>query len=185
MKNAQTQAWADDLRSGKFQQASSLLTDGTGYCCLGVLCVKDPQSTQVEVNAEAPGEPGFIVKDGDQNLGFYGAMPPAAVVNRVLGFGLTIPEGGLTTTLDVTIDINDKAAIRGESPGRYYPQGHPCTCGREPGTHSQYHDSQQGVAANLTAAGMNDSGMTFEQIADMVSYFGVHADVPRHWRSGE
>lgn len=30
--------WVKALRSGEFEQARELLTDGKGYCCLGVLC---------------------------------------------------------------------------------------------------------------------------------------------------
>lgn len=30
--------WVEDLRSGQFQQTTQTLFDGTGYCCLGVLC---------------------------------------------------------------------------------------------------------------------------------------------------
>jgi hypothetical protein len=33
------QAWVDALRSGEFKQITSTLQSGSGYCCLGVLCV--------------------------------------------------------------------------------------------------------------------------------------------------
>lgn len=31
-------AWVKALRSGKYKQANSVLYNGKGYCCLGVLC---------------------------------------------------------------------------------------------------------------------------------------------------
>jgi len=31
--------WVKALRSGKYEQAKGVLHNGTGYCCLGVLCV--------------------------------------------------------------------------------------------------------------------------------------------------
>lgn len=31
--------WVEALRSGKYEQATSELTNGTGYCCLGVACL--------------------------------------------------------------------------------------------------------------------------------------------------
>lgn len=36
--------WVAALRSGEYKQTESVLFDGTGYCCLGVLCkvVQDP-----------------------------------------------------------------------------------------------------------------------------------------------
>jgi hypothetical protein len=30
--------WVDALRSGEYRQASEALTNGEGYCCLGVAC---------------------------------------------------------------------------------------------------------------------------------------------------
>jgi len=30
--------WLEALRSGEYKQAQGLLTDGEGFCCLGVLC---------------------------------------------------------------------------------------------------------------------------------------------------
>lgn len=37
------QPWIDALRSGKFKQTKNNLKDGTGHCCLGVLCELSPE----------------------------------------------------------------------------------------------------------------------------------------------
>lgn len=39
MLNPNAQAWVAALRSGKYQQCKEKLTDGCGFCCLGVASV--------------------------------------------------------------------------------------------------------------------------------------------------
>jgi hypothetical protein len=36
--NDDAKRWVQALRSGKYQQATGVLYDGNGYCCLGVAC---------------------------------------------------------------------------------------------------------------------------------------------------
>jgi hypothetical protein len=44
MKQEIAERWVKALRSGDYEQAFSKLTDGVGYCCLGVLChLYDPK----------------------------------------------------------------------------------------------------------------------------------------------
>lgn len=44
-------AWVDALRSGKYQQTSSVLQDTEGHCCLGVACdVARLHGTQVTMD---------------------------------------------------------------------------------------------------------------------------------------
>jgi hypothetical protein len=38
MNNDIKQKWISALRSGKYKQTKKVLNDGTGMCCLGVLC---------------------------------------------------------------------------------------------------------------------------------------------------
>ena len=40
--------WVADLRSGKFPQTTTVLRNGNGYCCLGVLCDLYSRETGVE-----------------------------------------------------------------------------------------------------------------------------------------
>lgn len=37
MPKALAEKWLEDLRSGEYQQCRAKMTDGSGYCCLGVL----------------------------------------------------------------------------------------------------------------------------------------------------
>ena len=39
MKEHVKDKWVTALRSGKYEQTDETLQSGTGYCCLGVLCV--------------------------------------------------------------------------------------------------------------------------------------------------
>lgn len=36
--NQNSKLWVEALRSGEYRQCQNLLSDGTGFCCLGVLC---------------------------------------------------------------------------------------------------------------------------------------------------
>jgi len=64
--------WVEALRSGKYQQATGVLCNGVGYCCLGVLCdiVKDKVG-------------GEWVKDGNEyrfdigDMSYLSLLPPA------------------------------------------------------------------------------------------------------------
>ncbi len=38
MKESVKNEWVKALRSGKYNQATAVLSDGDSYCCLGVLC---------------------------------------------------------------------------------------------------------------------------------------------------
>jgi hypothetical protein len=46
--NTNAERWVEALRSGEYQQAKSVLYDGTGYCCLGVACKLYGEDHQVE-----------------------------------------------------------------------------------------------------------------------------------------
>lgn len=48
-----TQKWLDALRSGKYAQTRGKLTDGNGYCCLGVAgCVIGMTDARLSRNAK-------------------------------------------------------------------------------------------------------------------------------------
>ncbi len=40
--NEKLKTWLKALRSGKYTQCKNNLTDGTSYCCMGVLCMITP-----------------------------------------------------------------------------------------------------------------------------------------------
>jgi hypothetical protein len=84
--------WLDALRSGKYQQAKTVLrTENDRYCCLGVLCeIVDPEGwTPGRVfNADAGvGEPNIpcLAYGGTEVFGVacnYTQMPPEKVLAR-------------------------------------------------------------------------------------------------------
>lgn len=73
------QPWIDALESGEYQQAQTVLHDGTGYCCLGVLC-RVAGATFRKANEPDTYEPtrinGLIMNDGhllsDNALSMFG-----------------------------------------------------------------------------------------------------------------
>lgn len=52
--------WVAALRSGEYQQATGKLTDGGGYCCLGVLCELAAARGVVTIEVH----PGYKTYDG-------------------------------------------------------------------------------------------------------------------------
>lgn len=50
--------WLKDLRSGEFTQIQSRLTDGEGYCCLGVLCEQAVKAGVIDKKTTSSGD-GF------------------------------------------------------------------------------------------------------------------------------
>lgn len=68
MKQEIKTQWLADLRSGEFSQCKYRLSDGTGYCCLGVLSERAAQAgivTKVYIN---PGYAHYDDDDGDEVL---------------------------------------------------------------------------------------------------------------------
>lgn len=79
--------WIEALESGDYTQCREKLTDGTGYCCLGVAGV----ALGFEVSTEYDGDDVSYEIDG--NSGYLGCQ-----VQRMLGFQTRIPSpiGGPT-----------------------------------------------------------------------------------------
>lgn len=49
--------WVKALRSGRYQQITEQLSDGFGYCCLGVLCkIEKVDRERIEKGAILPDE---------------------------------------------------------------------------------------------------------------------------------
>ena len=55
--------WVAALRSGEYKQAKNVLTDGIGFCCLGVLCELSRLETGFGI------ADNLIKTDGDENIG--------------------------------------------------------------------------------------------------------------------
>lgn len=73
--NAEVKAqWLNDLRSGEFPQVEGKLSDGEGYCCLGVLC---EQAVKAGVIPKVDTPDG--VRYGPDTDFSWGALPQAVV----------------------------------------------------------------------------------------------------------
>lgn len=159
-------AWCDVLWEGTYEQGKGHLAASTvtfhedadptvtvGYCCLGVGCLVAGVRHEVETN---PSE--RLVEEGDP-LGNFGdgytdLAPPEFMDWLGLPVGNSI--GRETNGSDVYIDI---------------PVGMPKQGLEDAGSAFQQTQGQ------ITAAGLNDSGFTFPQIADLIWYFGL----VEHW----
>jgi len=93
------QPWIAALRSGEYEQARSVLYNGTGYCCLGVLCKVAGSDFYVSGGDEdeaagpvsyRPTDIGDIMVGNEENLTDYGRE----------FFGLTAIEGDTLTAMN-------------------------------------------------------------------------------------
>lgn len=144
--------WTAALRSGKYKQATGVLAakEQDTYCCLGLLCVLNGGEVVENPNFEA----GFlnlstrkvIKMDGHQ----YDSLPPIEMVDAL----------GLDRR-DAFVSEQD-GEVEQLAVWDMYPDWGDVT-GR---------DGEQFSVEHAIAA-LNDSGFTFEQIADIVDYFGV------------
>ena len=55
--------WVAALRSGEYKQTKSVLTNGKGFCCLGVLCKVSQQEGGIGI------EQNLLDTGGDENIG--------------------------------------------------------------------------------------------------------------------
>ena len=74
MKAEIKEQWLKDLRSGDFAQVEGTLSDGEGYCCLGVLC---EQAVNAGVIEKTPTPDG--VKYGNETEFSWGALPQPVI----------------------------------------------------------------------------------------------------------
>ena len=123
----QQQRWIDALRSGQYEQADSVLFNGTGYCCLGVACVLEGIEPVISCNARRFEFDGRI------------DVAPPTVLDSLHLFSET---GHIS--LDLLFESEDPDDI----------------------IRSGAIISRLGM--NDCLAGLNDTGWTFEQIANFI-----------------
>ena len=74
MKADIKEQWVKDLRSGDYSQVEGTLSDGEGYCCLGVLCEQAVRAGVIEKTATPDG-----VRYGTETEFSWGALPDPVV----------------------------------------------------------------------------------------------------------
>ncbi len=95
MKEVVKDKWVAALRSGNYEQASGVLYDGKGYCCLGVLCdVMGLKPEQHDTNFSS--EYTF----GDES----GVLPPAVMEKA----GIRFANGGYAYARKALSHDNDR-----------------------------------------------------------------------------
>lgn len=162
MNDEHLKQWTNKLRSGTIPQANGVLakptdSDQMAMCCLGVGCAE----MGYEVIPKA-GEFAFL--DPDEPGRSYDALPP---MKFHAWLGLLSEESqenwaDLTMTGDVFIDWPEGMAFIGE------------VIESDTGANA-VHPVDANEAEVGGCAELNDHGFTFEQIADLVDYFGVRA----------
>lgn len=136
--------WVWALESGKYKQATKCLNTGEGMCCLGVLTdlyIQENQGAKWEPHTVKPLDE--IVDDED----YY----PTELLNKPL-----FRFEGNGKTLDKK--VQDWAGIEGENPAVVPAKS--WVEGDDPINQYDY----------FTLATLNDSGLTFSQIADVIKY---------------
>lgn len=145
MKTEYKNLWVDALRSGEYAQAQRRLTlvDENGnksHCCLGLLCDLVKDKIELEVSEQA----GSIAYDEAT------AVLPPSVADQL----------GLKTYAGVP---DYKFFI---DPSRGREDGAP-----NPSVHGEYKSEWiSSEVASLHLASLNDSGLTFSQIADIIEW---------------
>lgn len=143
-------AWIETLQTTTIPQADGYLSatldgydDAVGYCCLGVACYVTGDTEYLEPHDHAL----LPVKVADK-LGlrkYYNYEPDPNSLKRSWDEMLADEDGG--DGLDVYIDLSEEMYAFG------------------------YTQDGTGMPISLTA--MNDTGFTFYQIADVITYFGI------------
>lgn len=154
---ARLNEWITQMRTTEKPQADGKLSKQIepgvyGYCCLGLGSLLVPG---IEINRvdNDPDDEGLDVED--QTIVYFNGQDDLAPIEFIEWLGLRTP---------TMSDGGSGFDLRPDYPLDLHIQGVPGAQGK------------QGMLADTcSAAGMNDSGMTFAQIADVFAYFGVGA----------
>jgi hypothetical protein len=140
LKPAVKALWLNGLRSGEFEQCRGKLSDGTGYCCLGVL---SELASREGVCEKEVSEETFMVRNGSH------AVPMTETTVRYDGDINYLP-------YEVTrwaFEDADEYLM----PIEHYIKENPSVLA-----------SNGDMATKTTLSQLNDQGFTFEQIADII-----------------
>lgn len=174
--------WLTALESGDYDQVRGQLgsynanredrhqegfTPRDAFCCLGVLCdvALDYDDAPIELVGVGIGVDGFAVRARGDSSNFgaiSGSMPPP-VFN--VWAGETIDTMNDYKAWDYSFDVADEADVvdwEADYALRW----------AEPFDH-------RGVTVELSLPGLNDSGFTFAQIADIIRWAEVRDDVTK------
>jgi hypothetical protein len=131
------QLWLEGLRTGGFQQCSGILSDGVGYCCLGVLselAYREGVLTREVQNTYKPLFGGYEDPRRGETIVYYGALAASGVLPREVA--------------DWAFEEFDATVVYWENPRVW--------------------DPRLGVKVITSLADLNDEGLTFEEIADVI-----------------
>ena len=143
--------WVPALRSGNYKQTRERLRDENGYCCLGVVCdiagSKWSSYTIYETDEE-----------GDEvELTGYAVLDDVYENRENLPSGITDKYGFVDAN---SVSVSEANVGRVPTFVKFIEEHVPVngTC---------FHYNYQGVI-NINLAALNDAGMTFEQLANLI-----------------
>ena len=149
--------WVEELRSGRWRQADGYLKlegeEGPAHCCLGVAAELSGRASMRQAGSVFHFS-GTHYSDNHE----YDTFPPYSVMEWILGREIPVEGTDYSSDKDPRIDLGPVAGL--------LMQGDKHSLSYNPGWNP-------GPIGSLTCAGLNDSGFTFNQIADMIEYFGV------------
>ena len=141
LKPAVKQLWLEGLRSGEFEQCSGKLSNGVGYCCLGVL-------------SELAHREGVLTREVQTSTykPVFGSEDDRRTETSIHYGGYAASNYLPREVADWAFEEYDPNAVYWENPrvNDPRPEGHP-------------------MKVEVTSlAELNDEGFTFEEIADVV-----------------
>jgi hypothetical protein len=91
VNKAAIEKWAEALESGEYKQVNGKLSDGEGFCCLGVLCEIAVAEGVIEPAVKGPEHDNILCNCGDHDAAmFYDGVyltPSAKVADWAFGDG--------------------------------------------------------------------------------------------------
>jgi hypothetical protein len=154
---ARLNEWIEQMRTTEKPQADGKLCKQIdagvyGYCCLGLGSLLVPGIDQNFVDND-PDDEGLDVED--RTIVYFNGQEDLAPLAFIHWLGLRIDAMSEAEGYDLRPDFPTDLRVQGSRDSTA-------------GNHGLMVD-------NCSAAGMNDSGLTFSQIADTFAYFGVGA----------
>lgn len=132
--------WVRALRSGEYKQATDALKTENGYCCLGVLCDIQGCEWESAANDFQVDVDYFKVKGEKHNIE---VLPES--VSRAVGFKLFTSGDSYSTNPSIYLDKPKTIAV-----------------------YEKYKDGGIDDIVWTLLSELNDSGATFEEIADII-----------------
>lgn len=174
MKSDNITKWAHDLRTTVERQATGALAmrldvgevkDSVGYCCIGFGCTVSAPGIAIRW----PDESEDFIDDGDPTRARFGthAVDDLAPIEFMEWLGYDADHWNM--------DRESAYDIHPDWPTNLRERSAQDVAAKDDGGSNRY-DHQGKHLVSVSLAGLNDDGVTFAQIADVIHHFGLSDD---------